>query len=76
MTKLKPLLAPRQGEIIGGGWILARRAADERIVFSKVPYEHGTQEDATAQAERLSALNPGLTYLVLRVVAERASENG
>jgi hypothetical protein len=64
----------RAGEKIGGGFIIASRMGElDRIIFSRVPFEHETLEDAQARAERLAKQNPDRRYIVLAVASEVAA---
>ncbi len=58
---------PRKGEEIGGGWFVCRRGTRTgRLRFATFPFEHPTADAALEEARRLSALNPGKTYVLLQ----------
>lgn len=59
---------PRPNEIIGGGFFVFRRGKKTgRVgVFTTMPYEHGSFEQALAEATRLAALCPGETFEVFQ----------
>ncbi|WP_235925481.1 hypothetical protein [Brucella pseudintermedia] len=59
---------PRLNEIIGGGFFVFRRGKKTgRVgVFTTMPYEHGSFEQALAEATRLAALCPGETFEVFQ----------
>lgn len=61
-------LKPRPNEIIGGGFFVFRRGKKTgRVgVYTTMPYEHGSLEQATAEATRLAALCPGETFEVFQ----------
>lgn len=58
----------RPNEIIGGGFFVFRRGKKTgRVgVFTNLPYEHGSFEQALAEATRLAALCPGETFEVFQ----------
>ncbi|MBA8821473.1 hypothetical protein BRY73_16265 [Ochrobactrum sp. P6BS-III] len=59
---------PRLNEIIGGGFFVFRRGKKTgRVgVYTTMPYEHGSFEQALAEATRLAALCPGETFEVFQ----------
>lgn len=60
--------APRRNEVIGGGFFVFRRDKQTgRVsVATTLPYEHGSFEQALAEATRLAKLCPGETYEVFQ----------
>lgn len=60
--------APRRNEVIGGGFFVFRRGKQTgRVsVATTLPYEHGSFEQALAEATRLAKLCPGETYEVFQ----------
>lgn len=60
--------APRKNEVIGGGFFVFRRGKHTgRVsVATTLPYEHGSFEQALAEATRLAKLCPGETYEVFQ----------
>ena len=61
-----------RGEVVGGGYIVLRRGrALGRISIdkAKLPFEHQTIETALAEANRLAAQHPGVTFNVWQTVA-------
>jgi hypothetical protein len=60
--------APRTNEVIGGGFFVFRRGKHTgRVsVATTLPYEHGSFEQALAEATRLAKLCPGETYEVFQ----------
>ena len=67
-TKRRRSPKPRPNEIIGGGFFVFRRGKKTgRVgVFTTMPYEHGSFEQAVAEATRLAALCPGETFEVFQ----------
>jgi len=60
----------RPGESIGGGFIVVRRGnGSGRLRMNEWPFEHGTYEDAEAEARRLSEQYPGKAFAVLQQVS-------
>lgn len=63
----------REGEKIGGGYFVFRRTSRTgRIRAPEWPFEHPTQGAAEAERDRLSALHPEDSFIL--VVAEDASQ--
>ncbi|MBC8719265.1 hypothetical protein [Ochrobactrum sp. Marseille-Q0166] len=60
--------APRKNEVIGGGFFVFRRGKKTGRVApgSNMPYEHGSFEQALAEATRLAKLFPGEVYEVFQ----------
>jgi hypothetical protein len=59
----------REGEAIGGGFFVFRRGQRTgRIRAPEWPFEHPTLSAAYVERDRLAALHPGETFIV---VAER-----
>ena len=60
--------APRKNEVISGGFFVFRRGKQTgRVsVATTLPYEHGSFEQALAEATRLAKLCPGETYEVFQ----------
>jgi hypothetical protein len=56
--------------VVGGGYLVLRRNSVGRLKAPRCPYEHGSLASATEEAERMSRLNPGRTYLACYVVSE------
>lgn len=60
---LKNPKLPRDGEVIGAGWFVFRRGNGTRRIRPAVwPFEHATLDAAIAEADRLSAEQPGYTF--------------
>lgn len=59
---------PRKNEQIGGGYFVFRRGKKTgRVgIKSSVPYEHGSFEQALAEASRLASLCEGETFEVFQ----------
>lgn len=56
----------RPGEVIGGGYIVARRGRDSgRLRMHQWPFEHDTYESAHEEAQRLAVKNPGKQFVVI-----------
>ncbi|WP_309083755.1 hypothetical protein [Chelativorans sp.] len=63
---LKNPKLPRDGEIIGGGfWVFRRGDSTGRIRPSVWPFEYGSEEAATVQADKLARANPGQIFVVV-----------
>jgi hypothetical protein len=59
----------RNGEVIGGGYIVLRRGDDTGRVRPPLwPYEHGTYDEAKAEANKLAAAQPGALFQVFAVL--------
>lgn len=74
-TPKHPLpIAPRDNETIGGGFFVFKRGdRTGRIgIATRFPFEHGSLEQALAEAERLAALHPGKTFEVFKGALHRA----
>lgn len=57
----------RPGEVIGGGFFVFRRGKRTGRVGCRpnaLPFEHPTYESAKKEADRLSSLCPGETFVV------------
>ncbi|MFD2650703.1 hypothetical protein [Brucella rhizosphaerae] len=69
--------APRRNEVIGGGFFVFRRGKQTgRVsVATSLPYEHGSFEQALAEATRLAKLCPGETYEVFQTSGAIATSN-
>jgi len=69
--------APRKNEVIGGGFFVFRRGKKTGRVApgSSLPYEHGSFEQALAEATRLAKLCPGETYEVFQTSVAIATSN-
>ncbi|WP_375263226.1 hypothetical protein [Palleronia sp.] len=66
---LKNPQEPRKGEVIGGGHFVFRRGGGtNRIRPAMWPFEHGTAQEAQAEAAKLAAASPGETFLVVSEV--------
>lgn len=57
---------PRNGETIGGGYIVMRRGKKTGRVSIKstLPFEYGSYDQAKTEAERLKKQNPKETFVV------------
>lgn len=68
---------PRKNEVIGGGFFVFRRGKQTgRVsVATTLPYEHGSFEQALAEATRLATLCPGETYEVFQTSGAIATSN-
>lgn len=69
--------APRMNEVIGGGFFVFRRGKQTgRVsVATTLPYEHGSFEQALAEATRLAKLCPGETFEVFQTSGAIATSN-
>lgn len=69
--------APRKNEVIGGGFFVFRRGklTGRVSVATTLPYEHGSFEQALAEATRLTKLCPGETYEVFQTSGAIATSN-
>lgn len=69
--------APRKNEVIGGGFFVFRRGKHTgRVgVATSMPYEHGSFEQALAEATRLANLCPGETFEVFQTSGAIATSN-
>ncbi len=69
--------APRMNEVIGGGFFVFRRGkiTGRVSVATTLPYEHGSFEQALAEATRLAKLCPGETYEVFQTSGAIATSN-
>ncbi len=69
-------MTPRQGEMIGGGWVIFRRGKTTGRIGnprknqsgSRPPFEYPTKQAALIEAERLSDANPTIEYCVFEQV--------
>lgn len=62
---------PRNGEQIGGRFIIFRRASNcGRVRAPEWPFEHGTIESAQAEIERLREKYPGEKFSIWLELAE------
>ena len=57
-----------RGELVGGGFFVFRRGRkSRRVKFDPktcIPFEHGTEQSARDEAEKLAAANLGSTYCI------------
>jgi hypothetical protein len=69
--------APRKNEVIGGGFFVFRRGKKTgRVsVATTLPYEHGSFEQALAEATRLAKLCLGETYEVFQTTGAIATSD-
>ncbi|WP_421565710.1 hypothetical protein [Ochrobactrum sp. EDr1-4] len=69
--------APRKNEVIGGGFFVFRRGklTGRVSVATSLPYEHGSFEQALAEAARLAKLCPGETFEVFQTSGAIATSN-
>lgn len=66
---IERLKKSREGEQIGGGFFVFRRGRrSNRVWPSKLPFEHPSLAAALAERDRLAALFPDRTFVVLAQV--------
>lgn len=59
-------MKPRDGEKIGGGFLVFRRGKrSKRVRAAAFPFEHPSLMKAIAECERLAAAYPGERYVIV-----------